>query len=201
MSTIQAVIFDWGGVLIDNPAPSIISYCRKALNVEQEIYTEKLKKYLPDFQRGRLSESAFWQQMCASLHTQLSSSSSLWGGAFECAYRPKLEMFRLAYDLKKAGYITGFLSNTEIPAVEFFKAQRYEQFDVVVFSCIENCVKPESEIYTTTLHRLGCNPDEAVFIDDNSEYVQAAADLGINAIQYTSSEAVFDSLKRLSIRW
>jgi FMN phosphatase YigB (HAD superfamily) len=51
------------------------------------------------------------------------------------------------------------------------------------------------------LNRLGCNPDEAVYIDDNSEFVQAAADLGINAIQYTSSEAVFDSLKGLSVRW
>jgi epoxide hydrolase-like predicted phosphatase len=201
MNTIRAIIFDWGGVLISDPAPAIISYCRKALNVGQENFTEKLRKYLPDFQRGRLSESAFWQQMCTSLNTRLSSNSSLWRSAFEYAYHPKWEMFRLAYDLKKTGYIIGYLSNTEIPAVEFFKAQHYEQFDVVVFSCIENCIKPESEIYTTTLNRLGCNPDEAVYIDDNSEYVQAAADLGINAVQYTSSEAVFDSLEGLSVKW
>jgi hypothetical protein len=33
MSTIKTIAFDWGGVLIDNPAEAIVSYCANKLNV------------------------------------------------------------------------------------------------------------------------------------------------------------------------
>jgi hypothetical protein len=35
---IEAVLFDWGGVLIENPAPGLMDYCAKALGVSVEDY-------------------------------------------------------------------------------------------------------------------------------------------------------------------
>lgn len=201
MSKIKAVIFDWGGVLIDDPASSIISFCCKALKVEKNIYLANLKKYLPEFQRGAILENTFWQKLCAALEVDPPDNDSLWGDAFKQAYCPKTGMFNLVSDLQESGYKTGFISNTEIPAVEFFKRQHYTQFEVLTFSCIEHRLKPEFDIYTKTLYRLGCNPDEAVFIDDTEEYVEAAANLGIHAIQFKSIEDVVETLNALSVQW
>jgi len=37
---IEAVLFDWGGVLIDDPAPGLMNYCAKALGVPVAHYAQ-----------------------------------------------------------------------------------------------------------------------------------------------------------------
>ncbi|MCK4401063.1 hypothetical protein KAW08_02015 [bacterium] len=40
MKKIKAIIFDWGGVLIDNPAPDLMAYCAQTLRVSVEKFEE-----------------------------------------------------------------------------------------------------------------------------------------------------------------
>ena len=54
--------------------------------------------------------------------------------------------------------------------------------DLMVFSAEEGVAKPDPEIYRRTLDRLDVEPGEALFIDDRSENVAAAASLGIHAL-------------------
>ena len=34
---IKAIIFDWGGVLIDNPANGLMEYCANSLEIKTEV--------------------------------------------------------------------------------------------------------------------------------------------------------------------
>jgi epoxide hydrolase-like predicted phosphatase len=109
-------------------------------------------------------------------------------------------MFELAESLQKRGYKTGFLSNTEIPAVRFFLEQGYDMFDVLVFSCVEGIKKPDRRIYELTVERLCLEPAEAVLIDDRAECINGASEAGLKTILFASVEQVKDELLRLSVK-
>ena len=199
MEEIDSVIFDWGGVLIDDPRPGLLRYCAKAFAVAQEQYTPVHDSCLDDFHKGLISEEAFWQEIARRLGKPVPEAPSPWYEAFKSAYVPKREMFSLASSLHGRGYKTGLLSNTERPAVDFFHEQDYDMFDVLVFSCEEGMMKPERRIYDLTLERLGSQAQQSVFIDDRADYIQGAQDVGIHTILFESIAQVKDRLTKLGV--
>lgn len=201
MNAIKAVIFDWGGVLIDDPAPGLIKYFVKELNVTKEQYVQAHSKFHDDFQRGVITEKVFWESVCRELDTALPKSQSLWADAFIDVYSPKKEVFDLAKALKASGYKTGFLSNTEMPGYEFFHKQGYDMFDVMLFSCLEKLIKPSRQIYQNAVERLEVQPAQAVFIDDKADYAQGAREAGLNAIQFENITQVKEELAHLGVKF
>jgi HAD superfamily hydrolase (TIGR01549 family) len=194
MPTISAIIFDWGGVLIDDPAPPMLSYLSRVWQVSPQKFALAYKKYEADFQTGNISEQELWNGMAVDLKKTIPQSKSLWGEAFRQAYSPKAEIFELAATLKSRGCKIALLSNTELPAVEFFHSQNYDIFDALTFSCVAKTRKPEKEIYELTLQRLQVKPSEAIFIDDRKDYIRGAQRVGLNTILF---ENFFDVRKRL----
>ena len=197
---INSIIFDWGGVLIDDPAPGMIEYCYRALGVSEEVYNEAVGKFISDFRTGHIEEVTFWQRVCGELKIEVPKHRSLWGEAFEAVYRPKPEMFSLASGLVNSGYSVALLSNTEMPCVDYFHKQGYDFFDVLIFSCLEGRKKPQREIYELALARLKCPPQQSVFIDDRPNCVKGAGAAGLNTIQFKSSEQTMRELAALGIR-
>jgi len=196
---IKAVIFDWGGVLIDNPAPGLIACFANSLGVTGETLNNAYKKFAPDFQKGMISEDALWERVCSELGVRKPYNASLWLDAFRQVYSPKKEMFPLASRLKEMGYKVGLLSNTEIASMNYFHEQHYDMFDVAVFSCAEGTRKPERRIYEICLERLGVQPNEAVLIDDRVDFIEGAKKLGINTILFKNPEQVKKDLASFSI--
>ena len=49
---LKAVIFDWGGVLIDNPFSGLIAYCSEALDVPPDRFAEVREAHYPAFLKG-----------------------------------------------------------------------------------------------------------------------------------------------------
>jgi len=200
METIKSVIFDWGGVLIDDPAPGLMQYCAKALKVSKEEYIKAHRKFEADFQKGLISEDVFWEQICNELNVPKPKNPSLWAEAFEAAYVPRDSMFSMAAWLQENGYRTAVLSNTEVPAMQLFHLRRYDMFDVTVFSCLEGVKKPDREIYELTLKKLGSEPEQAIFIDDKQEYINGAKEVGINTVLFQNIDQVKDELIRLGVK-
>ena len=199
MEVIESVIFDWGGVLIEDPAPGIVKYCSESLGVSKECYIKMYDKFGGDFQEGVISEEEFWERMCGELGVSKPDVPSLWADAFKAAYVPREEMFSLAAELGKKGYKTAFLSNTEKPAMQYFHQFGYNMFDVLVFSCVEGTSKPERRIYELTVQRLGSEPGQSVFIDDKPEYINGAKQAGLNTILFESTSQVKNELARFGV--
>ncbi|OHB73889.1 MAG: hypothetical protein A2Z25_10020 [Planctomycetes bacterium RBG_16_55_9] len=199
MRKIESVIFDWGGVLIENPRPGLLRYCAEAFGVAQELYTPVHDFHLDEFHRGLISEEKFWRQIVRKLGKPMPKARSLWSEAFRSAYVPKPEMFSLASSLHNKGYKTALLSNTELPAAEFFRELGYDMFDVLVFSCTEGVAKPERKIYEVTLERLGSQAGQSVFIDDRPDYIQGAEEVGLNTILFEGIAQVREKLAQLGV--
>jgi putative hydrolase of the HAD superfamily len=68
-------------------------------------------------------------------------------------------------------------------------------FSVVVNSAEVGCCKPSSEVFAILLERLGCEPTEVAFLDDDPINVSAAAALGFQAIHFQTTEAALAELE------
>lgn len=64
MKQIDSVIFDWGGVLIENPAAGLVQRLSAALGVSQEKYLAAYSLFGPQFHKAFLSEDEFGKR-CA----------------------------------------------------------------------------------------------------------------------------------------
>ncbi len=64
----------------------------------------------------------------------------------------------------------------------------FSLFEGRVISCEVGLCKPELGIYTRLLERFGLDPNETVFIDHAPANLEAAAQLGIGTIRFTSVE-------------
>ncbi|OHB66146.1 MAG: hypothetical protein A2Y76_03190 [Planctomycetes bacterium RBG_13_60_9] len=200
MAKIEAVLFDWGGVLIDNPAPGLMAYCAKALGLSVAQYTQAHSTHGEPFQKGQIAEAVFWQRVCNDLGRPLPSQSSLWGEAFRAVYSPRSGVFTLAGALRQTGCKTSLLSNTEAPAMEFFLELDYDVFDALTFSCAEGTAKPQKEIYEIAARKLSAAPAQCVLIDDKPDFIEGARNAGMEGILYENLGQVTRELVRLGIQ-
>ena len=195
----QAIIFDWGGVLIDTPAPGMLALFAQEFGVTPEAVNNAYKPFGGRFQKGQIAEHDLWEGLCAALGVVKPYDPLLWEHVFGQVYTPKGEMFTLASMLKDRGYKVGLLSNTESPSVRVFHRQGYTMFDAAVFSCEEGTAKPEPRIYEIALERLGVKPPETVFIDDRADFIEGAQKLGIHTIHFEHPQQVKETLASLAI--
>lgn len=197
---IKAIIFDLGGVLIENPTPGMIKYFAATLDVREEVFYDLDTFPLPEFQKGVISEDKFWEKFRARLKMRNPGARSLWHEAFRREYRPREEMFSLASELKKKGYRIGLLSNTETPSMQYFNEQQSDIFDATIFSCKEGTWKPERRIYEIALERLGVQPQEAVFVDDREDFLDGANKIGMNTILFRNPGQLKNELTHFLVK-
>ena len=184
MYDIKSIIFDWGGVLIDNPTESFSIECAKRIGISVEQLENAYSDFASQFERGRLKESDLWKNIGKRLKINIKNKHSIWKECFKKIYSPRNEIFHLAKQLKKNGYVIALLSNTEIPAMNFFNEQNYDLFDYKVFSCIEGFAKPKPELYRILLDKMKISGQQTLFIDDKIENIRTANELQINTIHY-----------------
>jgi len=194
LPNIQAVIFDWGGILIENPSDAILAFCGRALNVAPSILSSVLQEHEPPFQTNAITEDQFWERVCATLKVPKPFHRSLWDEALRDAYRPRHEVFELVGKLRGAGYRTALLSNTEMPAVEIYREKHDGTFDVVVLSCLEGIRKPDRQIYHRTVERLKVMPEKSLLLDDRIENIEGAKRAGLNAFLCASVKEIMDAV-------
>ena len=102
------------------------------------------------------------------------------------------EMIALMRDLRDRGLRMALLTNNVRewePRWRALLPEIDEIFELVVDSAFVGMRKPEPEIYTLTLERLGgVEASECVFVDDIAINCEAAAELGMTAVVFESTE-------------
>lgn len=192
-------MFDWGGVLIDDPAPGLMVYCAGELGVTVEDYSRAHDRHSEPFQKGFIEEDVFWQRVCGDLNRPLPRAASLWGQAFRSVYSPRDEVFDLVRQIHDRGYKTAILSNTEAVAQAFARQFQYRAFDAIVLSCAVGAMKPEREMYEIAASELRTPPQQCVFIDDRPPFIAGAVAVGMKGILYKSLAQLVRDLAELGV--
>ncbi len=187
---IRAVIFDWGGVLIENPTEEILQYCRESLGIGAGCMLAAYRKLIPYFQNGKISEEEFWKGVRRRTGAKREVPASLWLDAFRKFYREKEDVFALAGELCGRGYRTGILSNTEQSARPLFEQEAYRIFDPIVLSWEVGSSKPQRRIFEVLIEALSLDPAEILLIDDVAANITAAREAGMQGLLFTDTETL-----------
>jgi putative hydrolase of the HAD superfamily len=86
-------------------------------------------------------------------------------------------------------YKTAILSNAGTDARRTF-TEIYglnQVADEMIISAEERVAKPDRRIYQIAMERMGMDPSEIVFLDDLIENVEAARQMGINAVHFQNN--------------
>jgi putative hydrolase of the HAD superfamily len=197
LSMIKAVIFDWGGVLIENPTEGILRYCREVLGIGTGCMLAAYRKLIPYLQEGKISEDEFWKGVRRRTGAKGGMPASLWLEAFEHSYVEKKDVFAVAHALHGRGCRTGILSNTEKPARPIMDRDSYRIFDPVVLSWEVGSSKPQGRIFEVLIDTLSLDPPEILLIDDVAANITAAKDLGLQGLLFTDAETLKSDLASL----
>jgi epoxide hydrolase-like predicted phosphatase len=193
---VEAVVFDYGGVLT-GPVRASISAWLRADRIEPASFSRILKAWLsrdaPDgtpihrLETGALSVAEFSALLAAELTTVDGEAVDPVGilARLFAGLGPDPAMFALVGQLRDLGVRVGLLSNSWGNS---YPTEIHALFDPVVISGEVGLRKPLPAIYQLTLDRLGLPADRVLFVDDAEPNVLGARAVGMRALCHTDVE-------------
>ncbi len=200
--TINTIIFDLGGVLIDwNPEyvfremiPDserrryfFENICTHEWNVEQDAgrplveATELLVNEHPEWESEIRAFYGRWEEML--------------GGPIH----ETVDLLRELRDREEHRLLALTNWSGETFPVALSKYDFLQWFEGIVVSGDEKTRKPFAEIYEILLDRYEVNPEQAVFIDDSLKNVEGAEVVGINGIHFQGAGQLRETLSEWGI--
>jgi putative hydrolase of the HAD superfamily len=193
---IKAIIFDFGRVISAQKPSSLFRGYEEDLGLAPGKLNEIMfgSEYWQEALVGRKTIEEFWYAIGPKLG--LNSLDKI--DRFRRRYRSDEAANEGVLDLIRrlqGHYKLAVLSNSP-PRLSQWLAdwKMLDLFDTVFCSGDEGVVKPDPAAFEITLERLGAEPDEAVFIDDTMEHVEASRKMGLNGILFTTAEALEEDL-------
>lgn len=196
---IEAVIFDFGRVISAQKPDSLFRAYENELGLDPDSINKIMfeSEEWKDALCGRKTMDEFWLAVGPELGLKTSSAVKNFQRKYyldEKVNQEVLDLIRTLY----GEYRLAVLSNSP-PGLAAWLAEwkMLHFFDVIYCSGDEGFVKPDPVAFTSTLERLGVMANQAVFIDDTLEHVEAARALGIHGIVFSTAENLIDELGRV----
>lgn len=201
-STIKAIIFDYGNVLLEwNPK---LVYQRffpdDPEGMEKFLHEINFMEWNAHQDRGRS-----FAEGVEILSAQFPQYAELirayyehWPDSIGEAVTGTIELLK---QLKKAGYPLYGFSNWSAETFPLARA-KYDFFDLLddmVISGAVGFVKPEPEIYQIMLDKIGRPSQECLFIDDSLPNILQANKIGFQTIHFQSPTQLEEELKQLQL--
>ena len=197
---IRNIVFDFGGVLVDwNPAYLFRGVFRNRTEMDHFLENVCTSDWNEQQDAGRpLSEAI---RVLQAKHPEYHEEIRLYYEKWTTMLGGPIEESVALLEPLKAGYRLFGLTNW---SAETFPIARdmypfFELFDGIVISGEEKLKKPDERIYRVLLERYGLDAAECLFIDDRSVNVQAASDLGFQAIHLKDRGTLEAELARMGI--
>ncbi|HSM78943.1 MAG TPA: HAD family phosphatase [Bryobacteraceae bacterium] len=190
--SLRAVIFDYGMVLTGPPLAEAHEAMVRLTGLAPDRFEALYWTDRHAYDEGKLTGLEFWQKLLAdagipatpTLVAELNQHDArMW-----TTQNPAMLAWQLA--LKERGLRTAILSNMGDSVLDNMKRTFtwLSRFDVLIWSYQHRMAKPDHAIYHHTLAELGTQPAETLFIDDKAVNIEAARDLGLQAIQFSTVE-------------
>lgn len=201
-TTIQAIIFDFGNVLLEWDPRNV--YRRYFPNddqaMEQFLQEVNFMEWNAQQDKGRK-----FAEGVAELSRQFPHYTELirayhdnWKDSIGRHFEGTVEIMKR---LKKAGYLLYGLSNWSAETFPIAR-KKYDFFhllDDAVISGEVGLIKPEPEIFELLLEKIGKPAHACVFIDDALANIEQAQKMGFVTVHFQSPEHLEEELHRLGV--
>jgi putative hydrolase of the HAD superfamily len=180
----DAVLFDFGGVLVGSPFDAMAAAAPGALDLFLGDYAGDDDHPWHRLERGEMALADYWADLLvraaeAGIEVDAAKLAGLYG---QLDVRPRI--VDRVRSLRAEGYRTAIVTNNVREAGDTWRAKLPlgELFDAVVDSCEVGMRKPNPAIYLHALALLDVSPSRAVFLDDAAGNVAGAEAAGLTAI-------------------
>jgi epoxide hydrolase-like predicted phosphatase len=205
----NALIVDWGGVLT-SPLETALDNWYAAEGIPPEAFPGAMRDFhdgaltalsvfdpVAALERGELKVERFEQELAARIQSRCGIPICAEGliNRMFAGFTSVPAMINVVRRAKRAGIATALLSNSW--GNEYLRDDWDTLFDAVVISGEVGMRKPDREIFDYTLHRLGRDAREAIFVDDMETNIRGAAAAGLIGVHHRSYDETLMELEAL----
>lgn len=196
---LKAVIFDYGNVLSEPQNAAEIQDMAGILDLPASEFKKCYWTFREAFDQAKLQPPEYWNNVAelagrALSHAQIDNLIELDSLSW---MHPRTTIVNWARTVRRSGLRIALLSNMPVTLRDALEGCAWmPAFDQRTFSCDLAITKPSPEIYLHCLGGLGLAPWDVLFLDDREPNVQAARDLGMHALQFTTPLGVAREIER-----
>ena len=203
-TSIRTVFWDLGGVVLTNgwdleQRTRVLS----RLGVDLKVYEELQGSANHDWERGLMTAREFFTETVLRPNPKLGLTFEvLWPQV--CAESKVLhpECLDILAELKSRGKVRVATLNNESRELNEHRLDAFKLrslFDYFICSGYVHEMKPKPGIYEAAIDISGFEPEQTLFIDDKLENCDAAAQLGMRALQFESPQQLCRALGTFGI--
>ena len=187
---IEAVVFDFGGVLTLQPLESHVESLQRICGLDRSTFDLEYRRRRSDYDRGAIDSREYWSRVVDSRGNPVDTEvlRSLFEVDTAGWTRINDQVLNWAFRLQDAGVRTGILSNMPRDTLKWIESRfRWlDRFEVKIFSCDLGVIKPEAGIYRSCLDALQLEAGKVLFLDDIPDNVKGAERAGIRTVLFRS---------------
>ncbi len=198
---IKAVFFDLGKVLLDfdwNPILLHLNENGATTNPDEFMNYIVRRSKIKEYERGEVNSQEFLNELLEHLNYKKPFNDFLpvWNDIFTLLE----ENIKTFYDVKERLPVA-LISNINESHLEWVEDnyQFLQDIPVKYYSCDVGSRKPEDEIFNRALSEFDVKAENAIFIDDMQENIEAARLLGIHSLHLTPDTDLRSGLKELGL--
>ncbi|MEX2654529.1 MAG: HAD-IA family hydrolase [Acidimicrobiia bacterium] len=186
--TIEAVVFDLGGVILDSPLDAIAAFEQRHSirpgSINRHVFASGSGGAWARHERGEVGHAEFLAMFRSEFESAgIDVDTAELMADIDTSIRVRPEMLLAVDRLRNRGIRVAALTNNWTP---FGPEGLAAHFDVVVESVVEGTRKPESRIYEICIERLGVAPAACVMLDDLGPNLKPALAMGMRTVKVTS---------------
>nr|WP_233176286.1 HAD family phosphatase [Dyella sp. ASV24] len=201
-SSPACVLFDLDEVLVDYDRSVRVSHLAHAIGrspeaVQEAIYGSGIEDAADS---GVLTAEAYLDALGAHLSHVVTPEA--WTAARQVATQVRADVLELATALATRATVAiltnnGVLMAEQLPLVA---PKLFPLFEGRAFASAQFCArKPQAQVYTRCLERLGVPANATLFVDDNADNVEGAREAGLLAHHYRNLADLKATLARFSL--
>jgi epoxide hydrolase-like predicted phosphatase len=195
---LRAVFFDLGGVIVRTEYQAPRQHLAERLGMEYEdlVHTVFESESARRASIGAVTEDEHWIALARRFGRPPSEMDALrsefFGGDIV-----DFELLNFIRSLRPR-HKTGLISNAWDGLRPYIASLKFDDaFDVMIISAEAKIMKPDAQIYHLALDQAGVRPNEAVFVDDLPENIEAAQAVGMSGIVFRDRDSALAQLNSL----
>ncbi len=200
MRDIRVLLFDVGGVLVElSGVATLLTWLGGKVTLDEMWRRWLHSEAVRQFETGRIEASEFALRVTSEFGLTIEPQEFLksFAGWPTGLYPGTLEMLaRIPRSYRRA-----ILSNSNAlhwPRV-LNEMQLGSAIDTHFVSHLSGRIKPDADAFEQVLESLDCEPQDVLFLDDNSINVEAARNLGLRAVRVRGATEAQQALIQLGV--
>lgn len=202
MSTIRALFWDVGGVLLTNAWDHTQrSQALAHFQLDEGEFRDRHEMVVSSFERGKITLEEYLDRTV--FYRPRPFTREQFRDYMYSLSQPLPDMLPFAQSLSDSGKYLMSTINNESRELNCYRLDKFglrKIFRLFVSSCFVGLRKPESGIYEVALEITQIPPQECCFIDDRALNLECAAKLGMHTIEMDNLPQLRSDLEKLEVK-